>query len=81
MTSANFSDFLTPTLLVRTGQLVYTIKFTLPYIVRFSTNPLPPLGADVTNGCPLSGSLSRQGKQVRHSFTLSHAFRLNAQNN
>ena len=42
MTSAKFSDFLTPSPLVRSGQLVYTIKSrNLPYFVRFSTTPSP----------------------------------------
>ena len=34
----------------------------LPYFVRFSTTLLPPLGADVINGCPLRERIETESR-------------------
>ena len=50
--SAIFFDFLTPSPLVHSGQLVLLQNSrNLPYFVRFCTSP-PSLGVDVINGWP-----------------------------
>ena len=51
MMSAKISDFLTPS--PPCPQIHATSLTELPSFVCFSTNPPPPLGADVINGSPL----------------------------